>query len=109
MAAIARHRLTLDPLSHNVVSSISRLSVIVNKDMIYSLFSQLILTKCGLWCLRLLSIIFQFYRGGKYHWWRKPEYPEKTTDLSQVTDKVYHIMLYRLSGIRTHNVSDDRY
>jgi hypothetical protein len=23
--------------------------------------------------------------------WRKPEYPEKTIDLSQVTDKHYHI------------------
>jgi hypothetical protein len=23
-------------------------------------------------------------------WWRKPEYPEKTTDLSQVTDKEKH-------------------
>ena len=25
------------------------------------------------------------------HWWRKPEYPEETTDLRQVADKLSHM------------------
>ena len=39
----------------------------------------------------------------------KPEYPEKTIDLPQVTDT--HILLYRQyfarNGVRTHNFSGD--
>jgi len=38
------------------------------------------------WCL---------YRGGHLYYWRKPEYPEKTTDMSQVTDSAGFTIVLR--------------
>ena len=57
-------------------------------------FNEVILyinwTGVRLWCLKL-------YCGSQLYWLRKQEYPEKTTDLLQVTDKLYHIIVCRVN------------
>jgi hypothetical protein len=59
------------------------------------------------WSLTSLSKIFQLLLL-----LRKLEYSEKSTDLSQVTDKLYHTMFYRVhiatNGVQTHHLSGDR-
>jgi len=39
-----------------------------------------------------LSTILKLYPGGQFYRWRKLEYLDKTVNLSQVTEKLYHIM-----------------
>jgi hypothetical protein len=64
-------------------------------------------------CLTPLSIIIQLYRGGQFYWWSKLKYRVKITELSQVTDKLYHILSYRvhitMREIRTHISRRDRH
>jgi len=68
-------------------------------------------SKKGLWlglqCLTPLSTLVQSYRGGQIYWWRKPEYAEKTTNLTNFLSHIVVSSTPRMSGIRTHNVTGD--
>jgi hypothetical protein len=72
-----------------------------NKEGNYEIFCNwietLVVGWLVLWFLTPLSRIIQLYRSGKFYWWRKPEYTEKTTDLSQITEKLYHILLHSVN------------
>ena len=42
-----------------------------------------------------LSAIFQLYHGNQFQWWKKPEYPERTTDHGEATGKLIQCFHYK--------------
>ena len=65
-----------------------------NLDMVYQI-CQVQMTQIDwfLLCLMPLSAIFQLYHGDQFQWWKKPEYPERTTYHGQATGKLCHLRL----------------
>jgi hypothetical protein len=75
---------------------VTSLPSVLTISMFQEYLMLLLLLVIGWWLVWLtpLSTIFLLF-----HCWRKHEYPKKTTDLSQVTDKLYHIMLHRCNVV----------
>jgi hypothetical protein len=67
----------------------------------------------GLWCLTPLSTYFSYNVAVSFIGRGDQSTRRKPIDLSQFTDKLYHIMLYRvhlaINGVGTQNFSGDRH
>jgi hypothetical protein len=85
----------------------------VSKRITNSVCGTLERNGAGFCCLTSLSTIFTVISWRSVLLVGETEYLEKTTDLPQDTDKLYHIMVYRvhlaMNGIRSQNVSGDRH
>ena len=90
----SQHTMTPSPFEKSLLQSWGFLPDMFVIYLVYTYVSLKFVCLFVWWCLTPLSTIFQLYPGGQFYWWRKPENPEKTTDLVQITDKLYHIMLY---------------
>ena len=49
-----------------------------------------------------LSTLFQLYHSDQVYSWRKPEYPEKTTYLSQFTENIDHITILNVKWLMAY-------
>jgi len=63
----------------------------------YSWVSSVVLILSDIACLMVFNATFNnisVISWRSFYWWRKPENPEKTTDLSKDTDKLYHNVVH---------------